>query len=301
MHDELHVQTMGTGASKLLLAPERGRVLQVHTAGHPAFWADSTAPGWNVGGDRLWFGPEVAWFWTSRSSTDASMHQVPEAIDPGNWQSEKNDTTCRMWMTTKLRHRHTGTNLALTVERVVTVERVEERRVDYTTVTTVNLDEAPEDQALSAWSLLQVPPGGWLLIVTRVPPERPRNYFEPVDDDHLSLTADGAWLLISGRRRYKLGLAADVATGRTIYTRPVAGGRLAIERNASVAPGGAYCDLPLDETSGTDGDAVQVYNDSGRFGGFGEIEHHSPSLTSGGSSAVTDVCHTSVRFVPEDA
>ena len=50
---------------------------------------------------------------------------------------------------------------------------------------------------------------------------------------------------------------------------------------------------------GDRGDAVQVYNDGGDLGGFGEMEFHSPALVVGrGNDWLQDSCFTVVGFVP---
>ena len=61
---ELKTLVWKTSAGTITLLPQRGRVLQVTVAGQDAFWVNPNWTGdWNVGGDRLWVGPEISWFW----------------------------------------------------------------------------------------------------------------------------------------------------------------------------------------------------------------------------------------------
>jgi len=48
----------------------------------------------------------------------------------------------------------------------------------------------------------------------------------------------------------------------------------------------------------TPGDAVQVYNDDGNFGNFGEMEYHTPALVAGaGNDLIQDTNLTVAGFV----
>jgi hypothetical protein len=75
MSDRLILKSAHGSASIL---PERGRVLQIETGGHEAFWnpPEMTAA-WNLGGERLWLGPEASWFWKMTDKVDFDYYQVP--------------------------------------------------------------------------------------------------------------------------------------------------------------------------------------------------------------------------------
>jgi hypothetical protein len=98
---------MTSGAAQITLAPDRGRVLQVGIAGHDAFWENRAWSGdWNVGGDRLWLAPEVAWNWKTMK-VDFTQCEVPEEEDSGRWQvTSESDDYCRIEQRVTLAHRH---------------------------------------------------------------------------------------------------------------------------------------------------------------------------------------------------
>jgi hypothetical protein len=58
-----------------------------------------------------------------------------------------------------------------------------------------------------------------------------------------------------------------------------------------------YCDAPLD-AQGTQGDAAQFFNDGGKFGVFGEMEHRSPAIHcgSGPQSIIETTITTAALF-----
>jgi hypothetical protein len=84
---------------RLELSPSAARVLRVELGGVPAFWAPAAADGWNLGGDRLWFGPEWDWFWSAPPGEGVGGHAVPPSVDPGEWRaSGPGSTGCaRNW------------------------------------------------------------------------------------------------------------------------------------------------------------------------------------------------------------
>lgn len=260
--------------AEIVLDLARGRVLQVTVGGYDAFWTDPDATGWNVGGDRLWLGPEWAWYWTDLSTYDVTTHTVQEAIDPGPW--EVRGTTARNELT--LRHLHGGGDVRATVTRRVEVADPDAVAwpcdAAYAATATVELHDPPPDAAVSLWSLVQVPPGG---LVTIPGAADPRDYFDPAPPRTWRRDGDAVVVALGGDALFKLGVAPGPS--RYAYARPLGGGRhLVVARSFRTEPGAAYPDVPLSALD-SPGDAVEVFCDGGRLGVFSEVEHHSPAAT----------------------
>jgi hypothetical protein len=66
------------------------------------------------------------------------------------------------------------------------------------------------------------------------------------------------------------------------------------EQTVEVHPERRYCDHPLGTDPAGQGDAIQVFEDGGHYGGYAEIEHHSPAARYG--SSVLDVCRTAISL-----
>lgn len=277
--------------------PDRGRVLQVDVEGHGAYWTRPEAAGWNVGGDRLWVGPERAWIWTQPDSTEPSSAELPSAMDPGAWSIvNSDDTTCRVTQSMELRHRHEQASLRLQMDR--TFRHVEVPTEDFRTsiayqtencLTIIGGDTA---QPVSLWHMVQVPPGGNILIPLEGEPVR--SYFEPTPPGYQSMDGGLLRVRVDGKSRFKGGISPERTLGRQAYVRPIEDGWLVFYRRFTVEPWRDYCDAPMTDASGQ-GDALQFYNDDGNAGGFGEVEYHSPSIAL--DQTVTSVATSDLTIV----
>ncbi len=165
------------------------------------------------------------------------------------------------------------------------------------TTTTMEILDGTPGQFVDLWSILQVPSGGHMLMPAVGQPT-PRDYFEPCPPDEM-VASDGRFSLrIGGPAIFKIGLGPSQTTGRIAYVRPVGDDRwLVLDRSFPVHPALPYCDAPLG-VSGTRGDAVQFFNDGGKFGIFGEMEHRSPAIACGvGPQAVTESAVTTISLL----
>jgi hypothetical protein len=254
---------------------------------HEAFWSARDAPDWNVGGDRLWFGPERDWFWAGTGGGLAD-HLVPREIDPGSW---KQTGPWEVRATVPLRDRTTGAITEIDVTRRVQLLDDAPDRIAYLTTNTVRIVSGPPGQAVSAWNVLQVPLGG-VLTVDLAAPLSYRDYLDPVDPERLTVRGGQAVLHATGERMFKIGLPASVFGGWLGYAR----GDVVIERTVPVHPDRHYCDGPRDADPAAPGDVLQIFEDDGHYGGYTELEHHSPAAVAGQHESVVDEYHTVVRF-----
>ncbi len=297
-----------TDAGALTLYPSRGRVLQAEIEGEQAFWNNpSDAADWNVGGDRLWVAPEVDWYWKTLENVDFEKYKVPEAIDPGNWTEMKTEANyCQISQEVFLSNHHIDSHINLRLVRAFTMLELVPgpfftKQVAWQTDNELLIHDGTLGQKVGLWSVLQAPAGGTVSI--RTPNEVSfRDYFLPIPKGLWRKRGNILHVDITGRRQYKIGIAPNNAmTGAMVYARKVVNGHLVIYRRFLPQPWRPYADVPMKDLKGN-GDAIQIYNDDGSFGGFGEMEYHSPALQVGaGNDHIMDSNLTIVGIVPENS
>ena len=246
---------------------------------------------WCVGGDRLWLAPEVQFNIPDRSRwKDEGGYVLPKEIDPGRYtlSSTKTCVTVGQELTVGLANLAAGKK-RLALQRSFraaadplagfTRYRKMSEKVHFTGYseeTTVR-DLSGGGAGLETWNLIQVRPGGIAIIPTTGAIDY-QDYYAPIDGKHLKVKGSVVVLRLTGDRTFKIGLKSAGSWGRIGYCRETGGGtaRL-IVRNFFNSPSSAYIDEPIGK-AGSSGDSVQVYNDDGRLGGFGEIEVHGLSV-----------------------
>jgi hypothetical protein len=267
-----------------------GRVLQVSLHGQDAFWTAPDVTGWNVGGDRLWLGPERDWFWAGDDPADLGKHVVPPEIDPGEWRTVRSEMGHASYAAAPLlRHRRTGEETQVHIGRDVRLDYADSTRVVYSVHTRVEIAAGPPGQEVSAWSVLQVPAGG-VLAIGLSGTWGFRDYLRPFNGSRFDVHDGHAEAKLTGVFMSKIGVRPDVFSGQVRYVRD----GLMVERQVDVQPARRYCDHPLGADTAAQGDALQVFEDDGHYGGYAEIEHHSPAVRYGES--VVDVCRTTVTL-----
>jgi hypothetical protein len=288
------------------ILPHRGRLLGLKIHAHPALWnPDETTAAWNLGGERLWIGPEADWFWQRLGTPDFAHYKVPSALDPDVWIVEENrEGYARATLEATLRSAHRGAFVSIRVERSMQLlaplgMHSRNPGLGLLTTTTAEILDGTPGQPLDLWSIIQVPHGGKMVVPTVGTPT-PRDYFDPCPSAEME-RANGVLLLqIGGPSMFKIGLPPDQSTGRMAYARAVDGGMLVVERSFPVHPSLRYCDAPLSALE-TQGDAAQFFNDGGNFGNFGEMEHRSPAIVCGsGPQRITESTVTTASLMGAD-
>lgn len=235
---------------------------------------------WNVGGDRVWIGPEIEFMIPDRDRY-WDTYDMPAALDPGTHVLTGDRGEAVMRRHTRMQPRLTtdaglsSIDLSIRVRaahdplRHLDVAREGVRFAGYQTEVTLSQLVATPVPAES-WMLLQVLAGGTALIAG-APRMRVTDYYEPVGE-LLRPAPGGSAVRITGSDRFKIGFAAPHVTGRMGYLRDLDDDQaVLVVRSSPVHAGLDYAEEP-DLTPGHRGDALHIYNDDGGLGGFAEME-----------------------------
>jgi len=256
---------------------------------------------WNLGGDRIWIAPEIQYSVRDRTDYWGTSH-LPEQIDPGHYMLE--DAGPSRWrlaqdMTLSAYNLASGQK-ELHLERLIQPVPDPLRNVGaYSALIdgvlfagyeqVVTLTEGQLDDIVSeAWSLIQLNPGGELLIPASLPAEI-TDYYRPIDESLYSRHSNHIRLKVTGRHQYKVGIKAAHTFGRLGYFNHLVDGRgYLVVRSYFNNPSVPYGEEP-DSRVGCRGHSIHVYNDGGQFGGFGELEANLQTIGGEtGRSASTD-------------
>lgn len=307
-HDTM---TWSAGDGALLVMPFAARILGCRVDGVEGnlFWhcpdaedqARTTellkAPA-AMGGDRLWIAPEIAHHWPSleaaRGNKWMQAYCVPAIVDPGDYQIiESDDGHLRAEADMALHDHRVSKSISFRVERQFTVEPeplpgipTALKVVSFTIRNRLTATGGDEGAVAGAWDILQLPArggGGTIICPTLHPIDAPHCYFEPFGD-HVKTGPGVVSVRIDAQRQFKLGLPPQSCLGRMGYYRRGADGQCTlIVRIFGIVPGAPYVDTmrscPDDQRTG--GDCLQVYNDDGAYGEFGEMEYHDPGIVVG--------------------
>ncbi len=294
-----------TEVGTVLVSPTRGRLLNISIAGQDAFWTpENPNAAWNIGGVRLWYGPEPDWHWVKPETTNFEHYKVSSGLDPDFWEvQEKRHGYLRCSLQVELRCPYRDVYVKLCIQREIemipqSLLRIAVQSVAVLATTRLEILEGTAGQSVDAWELFQVPFGGSMLIPT-VGACSPRNYFNEAPASEISLKPMGLEIQNRGVASFKIGISPECTTGLLAYVRPVPGGHLVVMNSFPVHPTLFYCDAPV-SAAGTQGDALQIYCDDGKFGAFGELEHHSHAIRCGtGPQSLVDTSIAQVMLLNE--
>ncbi|WP_409345990.1 DUF6786 family protein [Paenibacillus sp. MBLB4367] len=259
---------------------------------------------WNVGGDRTWISPEMDFF------ADASgNYDIPAQLDPGSYRFIPSDKagTVRTGQTCVLTHWPDQTIVPLSLTKdyslianpFLMIDSDEHRElaqvpyIGYQCETRIQLlpeTEYVPDTPLpefNLWSILQVPPGGTVLVPVLGDSE-PLVMYREQEEIRINRQPHYATFPFEGGSSFKLSYNALQSIGRFGYYR-----RLSQEisslivRQFQVNPSASYPDYPENRPDYT-GSCMQFFYDGEKMGGFGELEYHAPSMNGKDSSVQSD-------------
>ncbi len=247
---------------------------------------------WNLGGDRIWIAPEVQYNASDRKDFFGTFH-LPEEMDPGHYTLEQTDKGQWRLHQNFMMEAHSLANgkKDLTIDRII--QPVEDplrnlknyhdliRDVQYAGYEqNITLTESRLDDIVSeTWSLIQLNPGG-RLVISSTPCVEVHDYYRPIDDTLMTLYPHYVNLKITGDRQYKVGFKSPHLFGRIGYFNTWEGNQsYLVVRNFFNNPSGAYTE-EIDRIPGVHGFSIHVYNDDGGLGGFGELECNEQAIGS---------------------
>lgn len=252
-----------------------------------SFWVDRK---WNIGGARSWLSPEDQFYLDEKD-----VWFVPSQMDPGNYKKEnttKDNIKCSNTFEIKNK---AGNNYKIKFSRDITIlkdipENLKENTGAFKyagfkfTHELENLSTGIIGKDIpfaGLWSLIQLKADGTLIIpIEKVKDPRGenyRNYFNIFTPDRISPKEDHITVKFDGKFRGKLGIAPWAAKNKLAYIlRGNDGNGILFLKEFTVDAAGTYLDKPWGKPSPY-GDAVQIYNDDGKMGGFCEMECHAPS------------------------
>jgi hypothetical protein len=236
-----------------------------------------------LGGDRLWFSPELRYHWHGTPDwRGLGNYKVPADTDPGRYAFvDEGPAVIALAAKGRLPFTAGDQYLDFAVERrirltdpPIPLSDPRMRGVAYVGIETthaLSIDEETKSGAIDLWHLLQVPVGSILIV-----PLRPGHTSQP-----LSYGLPGGWETTAkaliwrygGRANAKVGLAAEALTGRSAILRKLGSAQWCLMvRQFPADPTAHYGDHP--DGVPRDDQAFQAWDGSG----FGEMEYHSPVL-----------------------
>jgi hypothetical protein len=289
-----------------LILPHGGRVLGLFPAGsdenfywtHPALESAESASRFyagsqwhNSGGERTWLAPEVDFFFPEFPRLD--RYWQPRQLDPGQWELSSEQGRPRLVNRLSCTLARSKAEVDLEISKCIAPapdplhrpgDSPAGRAADYagyvqTTSLKVLAIRGEDRGRVGLWNLIQMPPGGELLVPTYRRTE-PRIIFGPVPAEELSVSDRLFRWRMCPRGERKISLRAVGVCGRVGYCRPRGDGRWElVVRNIVVNPSGRYVDAPWDDLA-DEGYAVQACSIDSDLGRFNELEYHVPAVES---------------------
>lgn len=272
---------------------------------------------WNAGGLRTWLAPEDLFFLPP--DKDASKWFVPAELDPAPYTvTAQTADAVTMELTTSLPS-NIGKNYDVKLTRRITLLPAFSdaaigalpEGVTYLGINQFHSVENLSDQVIGKdlpyvclWSLLQTKPSGTMLIPTAPgadPAKAYREYFNPLGPDRIAVENGIISVKIDGRYRSKIGVNGPSAGKGIAFLRDDGQDQgVLFVQLFPVDPKGIYVDKPWGKPSDY-GDAIEMYNDDGKSGGFCELECHGPArvLAKGEVQSHEMVLHVFKGSIPE--
>ncbi len=318
--------------SRVVVVPAWGRVVGLFPDGRqnalwvnePLFGADDSS--WiNYGGDRVWISPELD---TNVADVGGGRLDVVvrKSVDPGSFQLTQADAgICEIVSRDSVSFRRADSAVDLIRRRVVEVLSDAPHTASphtasphgvspwagvtsagYRSTTTLTAEgSVPEKVRPAVWSILQVKPGSEITVPTLSHTPRTLAFIGAPRFDVAPRGSGGLLTCaVDASSSWKIGLHASDSLGLAMAEHDSPAGRVLVVRTSAVTPAERCSDVPgtlASDDPRAAGYVQQLYVDDGALGGFGELEHHSPYLSSDNGYRVTDVCETFAYCGPADA
>jgi hypothetical protein len=239
---------------------------------------------WNLGGERVYMGPELQYSVPDRTRFWESYQLSPQ-IDPGNYDlsvhQAQGEGRLQQAMVLDAYPERGQKELRLTrkvrpaPDPLRNLSNYEDliAGVDFCGYEhSLTLSEARNDGLISqTWDLVQIRPGG-TIIIPAVPAIEYTDYYEPVDETWQTIESHYVQVKITGDRMFKTGYKSPHLHGRAGYFNILDSNRACLlVRSFYNNPSSPYLDEPY-HAPGCNGDSLQIYQDDGALGGFAEIE-----------------------------
>ncbi|MCC6494308.1 MAG: hypothetical protein IT424_14955 [Pirellulales bacterium] len=311
------VSLVGAGGQTVLVLPHGGRILGLYSASSAQnfLWTNGTiskpelarehfaSERWrNSGGDRTWLAPEIDFFYPHYPDT-ARQYFQPRQLDPGNYSATVDGAQITLTNELSMRSFRRGWTAQLRVSKRIspTVDPLAcgpaaalAQRIEYAGYrlhTRLELLDADVSGCqIGLWNLLQLPPGGEMLVPVYRRTE-PVIYFGDVPPGDLRAEERCVRYRMTAAGEQKIGVDALAVAGRAGYFRTDTDDKDAaalVVRNFSVDAGGSYVDVPL-HSPDAGGHAFQACNiDADYLGRFAELEYHVPAIGGPSAARVSD-------------
>ena len=259
--------------------------------GAAEFWSGEQRD-WNLGGARTWIAPEADFYLDKEQNWF-----VPAAMDPGNYQLNRREDkliVCSNKFSIKnVKDQNYHLKITRTIQLLDSPPDFIDDDMQYVgmkfTHELINLSDQTigrDVEYVGLWSLIQLDTAGTMIIPIKkdsahnnitVRDYGPTN-FNTVPPERITIGDDWISVKIDGKFRCKLGFAPWAARNGIAYLSYQKNNDQGILylKQFDVKPEGLYLDHPWEKPYDY-GDAIQMYNDDGRFGGFCEIECHGPA------------------------
>jgi hypothetical protein len=312
----LPVRRLDFSSGTVLVLPHGGRVIGLFprqsqssflwthdalrsVAGVRRLYAESRWP--NPGGDRTWLAPTTELF-VSDLKRFWETWREPVAIDPGNYVCRETAGRLHLVNHATVELRRLGQAVEVEMEKSFEPApdplRYEPKPAEpyayagYTTRLMLKVVREPRGcrVPIGLWQLLQLPPGGEVIVATHGP-ARTQVIFGEIPAGHLRRTARCVRYRMASPTTAKIAIRGVHLTGRMGYVRRDEGGQWELViRNFFADPSGEYVDTPFDNLEDR-GDAMQACNVAEKdIGRFCEMEHHVPAVGADtGRQTSTDV------------
>ncbi|MBN2021173.1 MAG: hypothetical protein JW809_00120 [Pirellulales bacterium] len=287
--------------TRLALLPYGARVLGLFAPSDEGnfFWTNNAlqnaeaakayfaGDGWhNTGGDRTWIAPELDTFYRDATFT---QYWQPRELDMSDYRVDRVGGGCQLSRQMTLHLARTGADVWLELTKwfgpATHPLRCQRElsdvaaRLDYAgytqRVALRSLDAEPP--AVGIWNLVQLPPGGEMLVPLYAP-SAPQKCFGDVPSDSLVVDDRLLRVKVNFSGSHKIAIKAAALCGRAGYVYGDRDRWSLVIRNFFVNPSGRYVDVQRPDLE-DEGYCFQMCRvDEPDFGSFCELEYHAPAL-----------------------